>query len=274
MRLDMTGIYTVIVLLPASVLLIVLAAAIRALRVTVAAGPIEFKSFDPGYLSPAVQDRLKSISAQLTELGFRSIGDCEKYSSDEVIGAYSVWVREDVIVEICVVRKRYETAAGIVVAFGQEYMDGSAIVIRNTNRTTTIGGQQQFFLAGLRDMTIINNISQLIIAQHRAGRLPWTPSNAVEYKRRDIELWRENVVRDGYYRLDLRKNCYRPTLKHLRLKWLTAIKKASVFSNENEDYETTNYWLKQAGYPDQRRIIAPRLRAFPVITDSAQQNDS
>jgi hypothetical protein len=181
--------------------------AIRVRRAWIAAEPFQLQAFNLTEIAPLALGRIQTISTALASLGYRSIGACRYDVNDHLSRAYAVWIRHNTIVEIVIMTRRNASEPAIAVAFGEEYVDGSSIVVRNTRRIRTDDDAQVFCLPGLMDISILEKVSQAIISKYRMDRSPWIPSDAIEYKRRDLGKSCAEAVKSGNYQLQNEPIC-------------------------------------------------------------------
>jgi hypothetical protein len=109
------------------------------------------------------------------------------------------------------------------------------------------------------------------MTKRRGSRRSWIPADAADYKKRDIEIWRERVIRAGVYRLDSRRNRYWPTWKCLiyclRSQWRN---RTSFLIGHDGAFQKTNLMLKEIGYPSLEALRAASTPAFPVISSRSE----
>jgi hypothetical protein len=148
-------------------------------------------------------------------------------------------------------------------------MNDSAIVVINTCADPLVINSESYFLAGIEDVSALDEVLRATIAIHRGTRLPWVPAHADEYKRRDFKAWQEKVVEAGLYRLDSDGRRYWPTWKCFFRVFLFQTRGGASFRLGGPREPAATYrLLRELGYRNLKALIRSRKNAFPVVASS------
>lgn len=232
----------------------------------ISAAPIEPQPFDPGEIPPFLREREEAFFSQLQSRGYRCIGNCQWGPNNRMQILTSVWIREEIVAEINVIVGRSRKKSGVSLAIGQEYQDKTSIVIGNHPRNlfALIGNSYSF--PGIDDVFVLEEILHRLIGLRRQASPVLIPTNASEYKKSDFVYWREQLAKGKYFRLERKRNRYRPTWKLLFLITKNQFKSSKSFqlTRNRKSRTRADLLLNKLGLPDLESMRSDR-GAFPVV---------